>query len=64
MIVLDSLDSVDASDVNTDLIGHGYFAENKTVLDDLFMFLQFDAPARYRNLRRAPHGSGWYYALK
>jgi esterase/lipase superfamily enzyme len=64
IIVLDSMDTIDASEVDTDLIGHGYFAENKTVMDDLFMLTQFDASAKYRNLRTEPQGSGWYYVLK
>jgi esterase/lipase superfamily enzyme len=64
VVVLDSMDTVDASAVDTDLIGHGYFAENKAVMDDMFMLIRFDAPARMRNLRTEVQGSGVYYVLK
>ena len=64
VVVLDSLDTVDASSVNTSLIGHGYFAENKAVMDDLFMLTQYDAPARLRNLRTEVQDARVYYLLK
>jgi hypothetical protein len=53
------MDTVDASDVNTALIGHGYFRDNKEVMDDLFMMIRFDADARNRNLRAEPVAGRW-----
>jgi esterase/lipase superfamily enzyme len=46
------LDKIDASAIDTDLIGHGYYAENKAVIDDLFMLIRRDMPAGQRNLRK------------
>jgi esterase/lipase superfamily enzyme len=33
------MDTIDASRVPTDLIGHGYFAESKEVIDDIFQLV-------------------------
>jgi esterase/lipase superfamily enzyme len=64
LVVVDSMDTVDASRVDTDLIGHGYFAENKAVIDDLFMLIRHGFLAEDRNLRRKQQGSKWYYAFR
>jgi esterase/lipase superfamily enzyme len=63
LVVLDSMDTVDASELDTDLIGHGYFSENKAVIDDLFMLLNYGFIAPLRNLR-TEQGSRRYYVLK
>jgi esterase/lipase superfamily enzyme len=44
ILVLDGLDTIDASRVDTDLLGHGYFAENKAVIDDLFQLVRHSLP--------------------
>jgi esterase/lipase superfamily enzyme len=52
LLVLDGLDTVDASRIDTDLLGHGYFAENKAVIDDLFLLVRHSFSPAQRNLRR------------
>lgn len=64
LIIRDGADYVDASAVDTDLIGHGYFAENKELLDDIFLILRHGFPAEDRNLRRFPAAGGAYYQLR
>jgi esterase/lipase superfamily enzyme len=39
IVVVDGLDSVDASKVDTSLLGHGYFADTQALLNDIHMTL-------------------------
>jgi esterase/lipase superfamily enzyme len=64
LIVGNGLDYIDASSVDTDLIGHGYFSENKELLDDIFLILRHGFPAEDRNLRRLGVGERVYYQLR
>ena len=64
VIIRTGADYVDASSIDTDLIGHGYFAENKELLDDIFLILRHGFPADDRNLRRVLATGGVYYQLR
>lgn len=64
VIIRSGADYVDASAIDTDLIGHGYFAENKELLDDIFLILRHGFPAEDRNLRRLAAAGGAYYQLR
>jgi esterase/lipase superfamily enzyme len=54
MFGLQELDVVDASSVPAGALDHSYYAENKEVLDDLFMLVRRGLPAERRNLRKYP----------
>jgi esterase/lipase superfamily enzyme len=43
-----STDTVDATTVDTSLIGHSYFADNRSVLADLFSLIRYDLPPQSR----------------
>jgi len=68
LVVLPRMETVDASEIDTDLIGHGYFAENKAVIDDLFMLIEHGFSAGQRNLReetqRRSYSVQRYYVLR
>lgn len=51
IILHDGMDYVDASIVDTDLIGHGYFRENQVLIDDIFYILRHELPASERALK-------------
>lgn len=40
IIVIDGIDTVDASKVDTGLLGHGYFASTQSLINDIHMVLQ------------------------
>lgn len=63
ILLLDGLDSIDVAPSDLDLLGHGYFAENKQVIDDLFMLLRFAAGASDRNLHPRARGNLTYYVF-
>jgi esterase/lipase superfamily enzyme len=46
--VLAGMDSIDATEVETDLLGHSYFAEAKHVLSDLFAVIREHRPVSLR----------------
>lgn len=48
LTVVDGIDTVDVSAVDTSLIGHGYYADNRSVITDLFELLGLRKPPRDR----------------
>jgi esterase/lipase superfamily enzyme len=40
ILVLPHIDSIDASRVDTDLVGHSYYADNRSILSDMFYLLR------------------------
>ena len=64
IVMLDGVDYVDASGVDTDLIGHAYVAENEKLLNDLFYLLQRRLPASKRFLDPVPYPPGEYYRFR
>lgn len=63
LVVAPALDTIDASPVDMDLLGHGYFAENKQVIDDIFMVVRHDLPPPSRNLRSRRKGQVTYWVM-
>ncbi|MDB4909051.1 MAG: alpha/beta fold hydrolase [Gemmatimonadetes bacterium] len=58
------IDVVDASNMESSFLGHAYVAENKQVLDDLFMLVRHGLAPSERNLRRQPtSGSAFHWVL-
>ncbi|MGA9543404.1 MAG: alpha/beta fold hydrolase [Candidatus Sulfotelmatobacter sp.] len=44
IVVVPDVDTIDASAVDTNLIGHFYYAENRSVLSDIFNLLRYGEP--------------------
>lgn len=64
IVVIPGVDSIDVSEVSTDLIGHSYFGDNDSVLSDLFYLLAEGKPPakRFGLIRRtATSGKYWYF---
>ena len=64
VILYPRIDYVDASAIDTDLLGHGYFVENKELIDDLYYIIRHRFGADRRNLRAVPVSGGTYYRVK
>ena len=48
LVVLPSVDTIDATDVDTSLVGHSYYGDNRSILTDLFTLLKHgNAPPRF-----------------
>jgi len=65
IIILPGLDTIDASMVDTSLIGHSYFAEKRSVLSDLFYLLgEGKPPSQRHSLEPRTSAKGTYRALE
>ena len=62
VFVLDGIDTIDASNVDTDILGHGYFAKNRTVLSDIDrLFSLRQPPGQRKGLDARQTGDGRTY---
>jgi esterase/lipase superfamily enzyme len=65
LIVVDGVETIDVSNVDTSLLGHSYYGSNDTVLADLFYVLTEPKPARERNwLEPVPIGQMVYWVFQ
>ena len=64
VILYRRIDYVDASAIDTDMLGHGYFVENKELIDDLYYIFKHGFGADRRNLRSVAIPGGIYYRVK
>ncbi len=63
-IIIPGIDTVDASAVRTDFLGHSYFAEEVELLKDIRLLLQTGASAAARKLRRQTTGLAEFWSVK
>ena len=64
IVVVQGLDTIDASEVDTSLLGHSYFAEERTVVSDLFYLIRDGkGPEERHSLepRTCPRGQYWAF---
>jgi len=64
LMLLNKIETIDASKVTTDFLGHGYFASSKQVIDDIFMLIQHGHPASERNLKEREREGKKYWELE
>lgn len=38
--IVDGLDTIDASDVDTSFMGHSYFGDNRSIISDIFYLIK------------------------
>lgn len=63
MVIVEGIDTVDASDVKTDLLGHGYYAEALPLINDIYQLTENELPPEKRNLRPREKDNKKYWAL-
>jgi|SRR5579871_906943 len=66
ILVVPGVDTIDASAVDTSVLGlfHQYYADNRTVLSDLFHLLQNEAPDIRFGLKKDITSAGVYWEFK
>jgi esterase/lipase superfamily enzyme len=63
--VIKGIETIDASDVSTDFLGHSYFAENGSVVSDMFYLFRTDLRPEYRfNMKTINSDKGAYWKFK
>ena len=65
LVIVPGIETIDATRVDTSLIGHSYFAESKSVLSDIFYVIRCGQGADYRfGLKPAAAKAGKYWKFK
>lgn len=64
LVVMSGLDTVDATDVNTSFVGHGYYGDNRSVLSDMYYTIRGLAPDARHGLRRIDTPPLPYWAFR
>jgi esterase/lipase superfamily enzyme len=65
IVIVEDIDSIDASEVDTSLIGHSYYGDNDSVLSDLFYLLKDGKPPGKRfGLVEKECSAGKYWAFR
>lgn len=62
--IVSPYDTVDATDVDTGFLGHSYFAENKSILADIFYLIRGKLPSERFGVERKTKGDEVYWAVK
>ena len=57
LLILSGMDTIDATAVDTSFLGHSYFAENRSVLSDIFYLVRGGLPLS-QQLRAALEAAG------
>jgi esterase/lipase superfamily enzyme len=61
LVVVEGVETVDASDVSGGLLGHSYFAEDRRIMEDIFALLQTGQRADHRFGLKALESNGKRY---
>lgn len=65
IIVMDGIESIDASKVKTSFLGHSYFADEQSILSDMFYIINNNLRADQRSgLANVKHDQGQYWQFK
>jgi len=64
LLLVQGMDTIDASAVDTDFLAHSYFSDNWTLLSDIHsIILNDDPPEKRFGLRKVLHQKSSYYAF-
>lgn len=66
IVIVPGIDTVDASQVDTSLLGlkHSYYADNRTIVSDLFYLFRGNAPEERAALAKRTHRNGVYWEFR
>jgi esterase/lipase superfamily enzyme len=65
IVVVLGIDSIDASSIDTGLIGHSYYGDNSSILSDMYWLIADGNPPNQRfRLQEAKVSAGIYWKFK
>ncbi len=64
LVLTEGLDTIDASVIDTGLLGHSYFAETRALLTDLYLLMRHGHPPLQRNLMEHAQGTQSYWTFR
>ncbi|WP_214226153.1 alpha/beta hydrolase [Pedobacter sp. B4-66] len=63
ILTIKGIDTIDASKVRTDLLGHGYFSSTAPLIQDIFHLTKNNLSPQERNLKKIQTDNGLYWAF-
>jgi len=64
IVLLDGLDTIDVSSVDTSLVGHFYYGDNRSVLSDMFNLIRGQEAGNRFGLKKRTKGGRSYWAFR
>ena len=64
LTIVEGVSTIDASGLDTDLLGHSYVADHRSVMSDIFYLLQDQPPQSRFGLQRARKGKREYWIFR
>ena len=61
LVIVEPVDTVDASEVDTSFMGHSYYGENRSVLSDIFHVIRNGTPPQNRQLKEMTRDGQRYW---
>jgi esterase/lipase superfamily enzyme len=61
LLVMDGIETVDVSDLDTDFLGHSYYGDHRLVVDDMRLVVLSHLPPKERGLKEAKKKSLTYW---
>jgi esterase/lipase superfamily enzyme len=64
IVLVDGVDTIDVSAVDTNFVGHSYYGENKSVLSDIFNLIQGQPPSKRFGLKPRTRNKRFYWVFQ
>jgi esterase/lipase superfamily enzyme len=64
IVLVDGVETIDVSAVDTNFVGHFYYGENKSVLSDIFNLLQGQPASKRFGLKHRTKGKRLYWVFR
>lgn len=64
IVVVDGIDTIDASPINTSVLGHSYFGDERELIMDIYHIIQNGSPPDSRNLNKHSNAGMLYWKFK
>lgn len=64
IVIVQGMDTIDASAVNTSFMGHSHFAENRSVIEDIYWLIRNHPPETRFGITRKELPEGFYYVFR
>ena len=64
LVVINGVDTIDASSLATDFLGHSYYGDNESIIADIHQIMKNGHSPEQRNLLPGEHNNGRYWVFK
>jgi esterase/lipase superfamily enzyme len=64
VVLQNTIDTIDATEVDTNLIGHSYYGDNRSILSDVFNLFKSDSPPPRFGMANAENNGASYWVFR